>query len=131
MMRMGLESQWLSSEMHVPSLEFHGGYSQKATTNKFRNLRSQFYWMIAKKFEKGLYNLKQLNQQDYEMLREQLCSIRVKPEDGMGRFQIETKEDMLSRGIKSPDYADCFMMGEYGLYMHKHLELRPTKMGAF
>ncbi len=119
------------SEMHVPSLEFHGGYSQKAMTNKFRNLRSQFYWMIAKKFEKGLYNLKQLNQQDFEMLREQLCSIRVKPEDGMGRFQIETKEDMLARGIKSPDYADCFMLGEYGFYMHKHLELKPTRMGAF
>ncbi len=119
------------SEMHVPSLEFHGGYSQKAMSNKFRNLRSQFYWVIAKKFEKGLYNLKQLNQHDFEMLREQLCSIRVKPEDGMGRFQIETKEDMLTRGIKSPDYADCFMMSEYGLYMHKNLELKPTRMGAF
>lgn len=118
------------AESHVPSLEFHGGYSQKAMSGKFRNLRSQFYWIVAKKFEKGLYNLKQLNDQDYELLRSQLCSIRVKPEDGMGRFQIETKEDMLARGIKSPDYADAYMMGEYGFYMHRHMELKPQKMGA-
>lgn len=118
------------SENHVPSLEFHGGYSQKAMSTKFRNLRSQFYWMVAKKFEKGLYDLRQLNQQDFETLREQLCSIRVKPEDGMGRFQIETKEDMLSRGIKSPDYADAFVLSEYGKYMHSHIELKPQKMGA-
>lgn len=118
------------SEFHVPSLEFHGGYAQKAMSTKFRNLRSQFYWIIAKKFEKGLYDLRQLNEQDFDILRSQLCSIRVKPEDGMGRFQIETKEDMLARGIKSPDYADCFMMGEYGYYMHKHIELRPHSMGS-
>lgn len=118
------------SESHVPSLEFHGGYAQKAMSSKFRNLRSQFYWIIAKKFEKGLYNLKYMNEEDYQILRSQLCSIRVKPEDGMGRFQIETKEDMLARGIKSPDYADEFMMEEYGYYMHGHMELRPQRMGA-
>lgn len=118
------------SEMHVSSLEFHGGYSQKAMSTKFRNLRSQFYWIVAKKLEKGLYNLSLLDEKDYDLLRSQLCSIRVKPEDGMGRFQIETKEDMLARGIKSPDYADCFMMGEYGHYMHRQMDLRPHSMGA-
>lgn len=118
------------AEMHVPSLEFHGGYSQKAMSGKFKNLRSQFYWIVAKKFEKGLYDLSQLNDQDFDMLRSQLCSIRVKPEDGMGRFQIETKEDMLARGIKSPDYADCYMMGEYGFYMHRNIDLKPHSMGA-
>ena len=50
------------SLVRVPSLEFHGGYAQKATSTKFKNLRSQFYWVVAKKFEKGLYNLKQLPQ---------------------------------------------------------------------
>lgn len=118
------------SEMHVPSLEFHGGYAQKAMSGKFRNLRSQFYWMIAKKFEKGLYNLKGLNQEDFEILRGQLCSIRVKAEDGLGRFQIETKEDMLSRGIKSPDFADAFMMSEYAHHMHRNMDLRPRAMGS-
>ena len=118
------------SEMHVPSLEFHGGYAQKAMSGKFRNLRSQFYWMVSRKFEKGLYNLKALDENDFFILREQLCSIRVKPEDGLGRFQIETKEDMLARGIKSPDYADAFMMSEFGLHMHKSMDIQPRSMGS-
>lgn len=121
----------LMSEVHVPSLEFHGGYGQKAMDNqKFRNLRSQFYWLIAKKFEKGLYNLKHLPDKEFEILRGQLCSIRVKAPDALGRFQIETKEDLMARQIKSPDYADCFMMSEYAYYMRKMAELRPHKMGA-
>lgn len=117
------------SEAYVPSEAFHGGSGQKALSGKFRNLRSQFYWIIAKKFEKGLYNLKGLDPDVYEILLGQLCSIRTKRPDALGRFQIETKEDMLSRQIKSPDYADCFMMSEYGHYMHKFADLRPRKMG--
>lgn len=119
----------LMAEVHVPSLEFHGGYGQKSMDEKFRNLRSQFYWIVAKKFEKGLYNLKHLDDKSFEILRGQLCSIRVKAPDALGRFQIETKEDLLARQIKSPDYADCFVLSEYAWFMRKHAELRPTKYG--
>lgn len=118
------------AEMHVSSLEFHGGYAQRPTSQKFRNLRSQYYWLVAKKFEKGLYDLRGLPEADFELLRSQLCSIRVKPEDGMGRFQIETKEDMLARGIKSPDYADTYMMSEYAYQLHKYIDTKPYSMGA-
>lgn len=118
------------SLLHIPSLEFHGGYGQKALSGKFKNLRTQFYWIVAKKFEKGVYNLKYLDEEQYQILRGQLCSIRIKPDDGLGRIQIETKEDLLARSIKSPDYADCFMMGEYGHYMHRNMELKPRSMGA-
>jgi len=117
------------AEMHVPSLEFHGGYAQRAMSGKFRNLRSQFYWILSKKLEKGVYNLSQMADEDFRLLREQLCSIRVKPEDGLGRFQIETKEDMLGRGIKSPDMADCMMMSEYALFMHRSMDINPHAMG--
>lgn len=110
----------------APVIEFHGGYGQKAIdSQKFKNLRSQFYWIVAKKFEKGFYNLKYLDQFQYEVLKNQLCSIKVKPPDAMGRIQIETKEDMQARSIKSPDYADCFMMSEFGFYMNKVSELKP------
>lgn len=119
----------IMADLHIPSLEFHGGYGQKAMDVKFRNLRSQFYWIVAKKFEKGLYNLKHLTDTEYEILRSQLCSIRVKAPDALGRFQIETKEDLLARGIKSPDYADCFVLGEYGYFMRKNIELRPHAIG--
>jgi hypothetical protein len=111
---------------HIPVTEFHGGYGHKAMEQiKFRNLRTQFYWLIAKKFEKGLYNLKHLPDKEYEILKNQLCSIKQKAPDSMGRLQIETKEDLMARGIKSPDFADCFMMLEYGNYMSRFQELRP------
>lgn len=108
-------------------LEFHGGYSSKAQDSmRFHNLRTQFYFIVAKKFEKGLYSLKYLPQHIFEKLKSQLCSIRVKKPDGQGRFQIETKEDMMARGLLSPDLADMFMMGEYGYYMGKMGDLQGT-----
>lgn len=120
------------AEMHVACLEFHGGHTQKAMDQRrYRNLRSQFYNIIALKFEKGMYNLKYLDEKSYDLLRSQLCSIRVKAPDGLGRMQIETKEDMLARQVKSPDYADAFMMMEYAYFMMRQgLETRPRSMGV-
>lgn len=121
----------IMSDVHVPCVDFHGGTGVKAIqTQKFKNLRSQFYWIVARKFEKGLYNLKHLPQKDFEMLREQLCSVRAVSKDPLGRFQIESKEDMMSRGIKSPDFADTFMMMEYAAHMHRHADLRPMSYGS-
>lgn len=121
----------MMAEVHVPSLEFHGGYAQKALEGqKYKNLRSQFYWLVAKKFEKGMYNLKHLSEKEFDILRSQLCSIRVKAPDGMGRFQIETKEDLMARQIKSPDYADAFVMSEFAYFQRRMAELRPHRMGT-
>jgi len=106
---------------HIPVLEFHGGYGQKAVDQtKFKNLRTQFYWMVAKKFEKGMYNLKQIPEREYQILKNQLCSIRTKAPDALGRIQIETKEDMMARQVKSPDYADTFVLLEYGRWAAKY-----------
>ena len=108
-------------EKNVPFSAFHGGYSQRALdTNKYKNLRTQFYHIIARKFEKGMYNLSQLGDKEYEILKNQLCSIKVKDHDPYGRMRIETKEDMVARGIRSPDFADSFMMSEYAWWMNKY-----------
>lgn len=121
----------MMSEVYVPCMDFHGGYGQKAMEQtKFRNLRSQFYFVVAKKFEKGLYDLRHLDEKSFEILRGQLCSIRVKAPDGMGRFQIETKEELMARQIKSPDFADSLMMSEYAFYMHRNSEIKPFAYGA-
>ena len=110
---------------NLPYLEFHGGYGYKAMEHlKFKNLRSQFYWVVAKKFEKGMYSLKKLPQKEFELLRKQLCSIKVKPPDALGRIQVETKEDMLARGLESPDCADALMMSEYAHFMGKIAEIK-------
>lgn len=104
----------------LPVSEFHGGYGQQAIdSNKYKNLRSQFYWIMARKFEDGLYSLKHLSDKSYEILKNELCSIKILPHDALGRIRIETKDDMRKRGIKSPDFADCLMMSEFGWYMSK------------
>ena len=115
-------------EKHLPFSAFHGGRSQKALDdNKYKNLRTQFYHIVAKKFEKGLYSLKDLSDKEFETLKNQLCCIKVKPPDPMGRMQIETKDDLMGRGIRSPDIADSFMMAEYGFYMGKYTEIEGYK----
>ena len=116
------------AEIKIPSWDFHGGYGQKAMDDtRFKNLRSQFYYIVAKKFEKGQYDLTRLDDKSYELLKNQLCCIRLKAPDALGRIQIETKEDLAKRQIKSPDYADCFVYGEYGFYMSKYQEIIPYK----
>ena len=112
----------------VSVIEFHGGYGQEAVDNvRFKNLRTQFYWIVAKKFEKGLYDLTHLDNVAFELLKNQLCCIKVKKNDALGRLQIETKDDLHSRGITSPDYADCFVYAEYGFYMSKMVDIKPYK----
>jgi len=112
-------------QARVPVIEFHGGYGQKAIDqNRFKNLRTQFYWIVAKKFEAGLYSLNQLGEKEYELLKNQLCSIHVKAPDAMGRIQIETKEDLATRGIKSPDFSDSYVYAEFGYFMSKHAEIQ-------
>lgn len=44
-----------------------------------------------------------------EKLKMELCSPR-KDTDGNGRFKVESKKDLITRGIKSPNLADAFIM---------------------
>jgi hypothetical protein len=105
---------------HIGVQEFHGGYGSKAIDSiKFKNLRTQFYWMVAKKFEKGMYSLKNLDKKAYDLLKMQLCCIKAKAPDNLGRFQIETKDDLIARGIASPDSADSMVMAEFGYFVGK------------
>ncbi len=115
-------------QYHLGFLEFHGGYGHKAIeSTTFKNLRSQFYWMVAKKFEKGLYSLKELPEHIYQKLKTQLSSIKLKKLDGLSRIQVETKDDMRARQIFFLDYADTFMMSEFAYYMGRLGDIKPQK----
>lgn len=98
--------------------EFHGGTASKAIDDRrFRNLRAQFYVITARMIEKGDLCLKPLGSGMYEKLKNQAIAICYKLPDPQARTQIESKEDMAARGVKSPDVCDAVVYSQYGLWM--------------
>lgn len=68
---------------------------------RFMNARAQWFWNLRERFEKGLIDI-----DGDEELRDQLANIKFKVSIG-GKIQIESKDDMKARGLKSPDRADA------------------------
>jgi len=75
---------------------------------KYINLRIEIFDSLRKRFEGGEISIPD----DLELIRE-LSNIKLKPYLSTGQMQLESKEDMKRRGVKSPDRADalalCFM----------------------
>lgn len=75
---------------------------------KYINLRAEIFDSLRMRFEEGEISLPD----DLELIRE-LSNIKYKPYLSTGQMQLESKEDMKRRGVKSPDRADalalCFM----------------------
>jgi hypothetical protein len=70
--------------------------------DKFKNRRAEIYWTFRQDLENGNIDL----DREDEELHAQLQNIKWWVDSG-GRIQIESKEDMRERGVKSPDYADA------------------------
>lgn len=70
----------------------------------FANLRAQVYKHLAELFEDGDISIPD----DLELIA-QLSSIKYKF-NSRGQLQIESKEDMKKRGVKSPDKADALAL---------------------
>jgi hypothetical protein len=88
-------------EMGYPVVSFVGG-ERANRPDKFKNKRAEIYWQFRTDLETGLIDL----DPDDEELHAQLQSIKWFT-DSSSRIQIESKEDMRERGIKSPDKADA------------------------
>ncbi len=71
---------------------------------KYANIRAEAYWQLAERFQKG-----EISIPDSLDAIAQLSSMKYKF-DSHGRLQIEAKEDMKKRGLKSPDIADAIML---------------------
>lgn len=88
----------------------------------FRNQRAQFWWYIRDRFEK---TFRAVEKQEYidpdelisldsgipdlSKLKAELC--RVQRKRGQNSFiQLESKQEMVSRGVKSPNMADALVM---------------------
>lgn len=102
--------------------EFHGGLPAKSVTtivdtdtkkggqlSKFVNRRSELYWALRMKFiDKNRETILIPND---PILIAQLNSLKFYL-NAKGQIQVESKDSLMGRGIKSPDRADSLMMSE-------------------
>lgn len=75
---------------------------------KFRNRRAELWWQVRDRFEEGRIKIP-----NDDILIAQLASLKYKITSS-GLIQIESKEDMKKRGLKSPDRADALMLAFAG-----------------
>jgi hypothetical protein len=88
-------------EMRYGCVGFSGG-ERAHRPDKFKNRRAEVYWGFRQALEDGLIDL----DPEDEELHTELQSIKWFV-DSTNRIQIESKEDMRTRGVKSPDRADA------------------------
>lgn len=85
-----------------------GVKSEEADT--YTNLRAELYHKLSKKFADGSISIL-----DDETLVSELSSIKYRV-NSKGLIQIESKDEMKKRGMKSPDCADALMLAFSEIY---------------
>jgi hypothetical protein len=84
---------------------YNGGHAA-FTRSTFSNRRSEMWWHLRQRLDKERLWLP-------ERGMEQLVGDLVSPEyelTSTGRIKVETKEKLLDRGVKSPDFADALVL---------------------
>lgn len=97
----------------------------KKSREKFLNLKAELWWLLRDALHKTFEHVAWLESggergrkhptdellclPDDEVLCSQLCSVRWHRTPA-GKIQIETKEELQKRGIKSPDHADALAL---------------------
>jgi hypothetical protein len=90
-------------EQREPVIGLNAGAAPR-DKKRFANMRAEWCWGLRDRFERG-----EITICPDDELAAQLAGLRYVI-DSSGRIQIESKEDMRSRGIASPDIADAFML---------------------
>ena len=75
-----------------------------AGKDRFTNLKAELWWRTRDWFDE-----KDSKIPEDDTLIGQLASVKYKFSSG-GKIQIESKEQMMQRGLKSPDEADAFVL---------------------
>jgi phage terminase large subunit len=89
----------------------------KSSKEMFANFRAEIYWRLRLRFERTYEAIEGLAAYDSsdlisipfhpEMIAQ--LSMPLKKPTPNGKIKIESKDDMLKRGIKSPDWADMLV----------------------
>lgn len=91
-------------ELETPTMPFDAS-AGAVNVRRFQRRRDEAWWNLRVMFEEGNIDL----DPDDEELQAQLGSIKFKIMSN-GKVKVESKEDMLKRGMPSPDRADSVMM---------------------
>jgi hypothetical protein len=83
---------------------------------RFRNLRAELWSDMRDWF----YGEMPVQIPDEDALHGELCSLGFK-ENSQGQIQIESKDELRSRGLPSPDGADALSLTFYGGYYGSHV----------
>jgi hypothetical protein len=105
-------------ELGAPVQAYNGGH-RAFTPGSFSNRRTEMWWYLRMRFERGLIYLP-------PNVADQLIRDLVAPEytiSSSGRIKMQTKEDMLLKGIKSPDWGDSLVLA-YAMDENPEEELR-------
>lgn len=78
--------------------------SSRKASEKYVNLKAELYWNLRDRFKAG-----EISGEMDGSTRKQLSTIRYGP-NSKGKTEIESKEDMRKRGVKSPDRAEAIML---------------------
>lgn len=82
--------------------------SQPMDKQRFRNRRAELWWNLRERFRVGNIQIPR----DEELVA-QLVAVKYKVMSN-GQIEVESKEDMKKRGLKSPDRADALMLAFAG-----------------
>jgi phage terminase large subunit len=93
---------------------------------RFANLKAECYWGLRERLEAG-----ELAGLTDDQTIAQLATIHWKATP-QGKIAIESKEEMRSRGVKSPDRADALMLafGEHPFFANLHREVERRSAAA-
>lgn len=78
--------------------------------DRYANIRAEMWWYVMSEIQD-----KRLPYPEDEELRRQLTSVRFKVVNSNGKVQLEPKAETKKRLSRSPDEADAFVMGQFGL----------------
>jgi len=88
----------------VRDINVGAGPTTAEAKERFANLRAELFWSLRERFEDG-----EVAGLEDRTLLSQLAGLRY-GHDPRGRVKIESKEDAVKRGMKSPDYADALCL---------------------
>lgn len=91
-----------------PVVVYKGGAASD-DSKQWKNRRTQSYICFRDDLRDGLVSFSNEYEEDWDDFTAQVCSIQTKPGNETNE-ELETKEHMSKRGIKSPDMADSCAM---------------------